>query len=146
MENILVTGGAGYLGSHTCGRRGFLSVYGSDYPTPDGTGVRDYIHVVDLAMGHIAAVVYGREHPGVEAINLGTGKGYSVLAVVNAYERASGVSIPYRMAPRRPGDIAISFADPTKAHRLLGWKAEKTLEDMCRSAHEWQRKNPDGFK
>ncbi len=135
-----------YITQVAGGRREFLNVFGGDYPTPDGTGVRDYIHVADLAKGHIAAVAYGREHSGAEAVNLGTGKGYSVLEVLRAYERVCGVTVSYRMAPRRPGDIAVSFADPSKAHKLLGWRAEKTLDDMCRSAHNWQRKNPDGYK
>ena len=129
------------------GWQAFLNVYGGDYPTTDGTGVRDYIHAVDLAKGHIAALEYGRQHAGAEAFNLGTGKGYSVLEVVRAYEAAAGVKITYKLAPRRPGDIAVSFADPAKAQRLLGWRAELTLAAMCPcSAHNWQQKNPEGYE
>ena len=135
-----------YIAQVAAGRREYLNVYGADYATPDGTGVRDYIHVTDLARGHLAALAYGRAHTGAEAVNLGTGRGYSVLEVLRAYEKAAGLKIPYKAAPRRAGDIAVSFADPAKAYRLLGWKAEKTLEEMCRSAHEWQRKNPEGYE
>ncbi len=134
-----------YIAQVAAGRREYLNVYGSDYPTNDGTGVRDYIHVTDLAKGHLAALAYGRAHPGTEAVNLGTGSGYSVLEVVAAYEQASGVKIPFKLMPRRPGDIAVSFADPAKAQRLLGWRAEKDLAEMCRSAHNWQRQNPQGY-
>ena len=115
-----------------------LRVFGDDYPTPDGTGIRDYIHVVDLAKGHLAALCYSRQHTGTEIINLGTGTGYSVLEVIRAFERTNGVKIPYEIVPRRSGDIAVCYADPEKAHRLLGWHAEKTLEDMCRDAWRWQ--------
>jgi len=127
------------------GRRETLQVFGSDYDTPDGTGVRDYIHVVDLAKAHAAAIVYAAAHKGCEAINVGTGQGSSVLDVVRAFEKASGRSIPYTMAPRRPGDVAALYAQPDKAHTLLGWDAERDLADMCISAWKWQSQNPDGY-
>lgn len=111
-----------------------LNIYGDDYDTPDGTGVRDYIHVTDLAKGHLAALDYARIHNGAEAVNLGTGQGTSVLEIVKAFERVNGVKIPYRIAPRRPGDIASAYADTEKAGRLFHWKAEKTIEDMCRDS------------
>ena len=114
-------------------------MFGDDYPTPDGTGVRDYIHVVDLAKGHLAALRYSAAHRGAEIINLGTGTGYSVLDVIHAFEKATGVRIPYEIAPRRSGDIAVMYADPTKAHTLLGWRAEKSLEDMCADSWRWQQ-------
>ena len=116
-----------------------LSVYGNDYPTPDGTGVRDYIHVVDLAKGHVAALRYAMTHVGAEAVNLGTGKGYSVLEIVHAFEKANGVKIPYVIAPRRPGDLATCYAATEKAKTLLGWQAEKNIEDMCRDSWRWQK-------
>lgn len=115
-----------------------LSVFGNDYPTPDGTGVRDYIHVVDLAKGHVAALRYALSHVGVEAVNLGTGNGYSVLDVVHAFERVNGVRVPYIVAPRRPGDLATCYASTEKAEIILGWQAEKNIEDMCRDAWRWQ--------
>lgn len=117
-----------------------LNVFGNDYPTRDGTGVRDYIHVVDLAKGHVAALKYTENHKGTEVFNLGTGVGYSVLEVINAFERATGITIPYQFAPRRPGDIAESYANTEKAHRILGWKAEKSIGDMCRDAWRWQQR------
>ena len=116
-----------------------LRVFGNDYPTHDGTGVRDYIHVVDLAKGHMAALTYSMTHTGCEAINLGTGVGYSVLDLVKAFEAANGVAIPYEIAPRRAGDIATCYAATEKAARLLHWRAEKSLEDMCRDAWRWQQ-------
>ncbi len=128
-----------YITQVAVGKLDHLRVFGDDYPTPDGTGVRDYIHVVDLAKGHLAALRYSSEHRGTEIINLGTGTGYSVLDVIHAFERANGLKIPYEIAPRRSGDIAVCYADPTKAHRLLGWRAEKTLEDMCADSWRWQR-------
>ena len=116
-----------------------LSVFGDDYPTSDGTGVRDYIHVVDLARGHVAALHYALQHKGIEAVNLGTGRGYSVLDIVRAFERVNGVKVPYRIAPRRPGDLATCYAATEKAKDLLGWQAEKDIDDMCRDAWRWQR-------
>lgn len=123
-----------------------LSVFGDDYATHDGTGVRDYIHVVDLAKGHVAACGYAKEHTGCEIINLGTGVGYSVLDIVNAFTKVNDVPVPYVIAPRRPGDIDACFADPAKAETLLHWKAEKNLEDMCRDSWRWQKNNPNGYQ
>lgn len=122
-----------------------LSVFGDDYKTPDGTGVRDYIHVVDLAKGHIKALAKLSTKPGLVIYNLGTGNGYSVLDMVKAFSKASGRAVPYKIAPRRAGDIATCYADPAKANEELGWKAEKTLEDMCRDSWRWQSDNPDGY-
>ncbi|MEW6750837.1 MAG: UDP-glucose 4-epimerase GalE [Candidatus Latescibacterota bacterium] len=122
-----------------------LSVFGNDYPTPDGTGVRDYIHVVDLVLGHLKALGKVAADPGVHVYNLGTGRGYSVLEVVAAFERASGRPVPCRVVARRPGDIAASWADPGKAERELGWRAERGLDEMCRDAWRWQSSNPAGF-
>ena len=127
------------------GRREKLNVFGNDYDTPDGTGVRDYIHVVDLAKGHVAAVKYACAHQGCEVFNLGTGTGYSVLDMVKAFEKANGVPVPYRIVDRRPGDLATCYADPSKSAEKLGWKAEKTLVDMCRDSWNWQKQNPQGF-
>ncbi len=127
------------------GRRPELSVFGDDYDTPDGTGVRDYIHVVDLAKGHVAAMAYVLQNRGCEVFNLGTGTGYSVLDMVRTFVRENGVQVPYQIAPRRPGDIATCYADPSKSREKLGWTAEKTLEDMCRDAWNWQSKNPMGY-
>ena len=127
------------------GRREKLSVFGNDYDTPDGTGVRDYIHVVDLARGHLAALRYAAAHSGAEVFNLGTGHGYSVLDIVHAFEAANGVSVPYVIDPRRPGDIATCYADPGKSEKVLGWKARHTLADMCRDSWNWQSKNPMGY-
>ena len=128
------------------GRLEQLSVFGNDYPTPDGTGVRDYIHVMDLAEGHLAALKYAREHRGVEVFNLGTGVGYSVLEMVHTFEEVNGVRVPYRIAPRRPGDIATCYAYPTKAHELLHWQTHRSLSDMCRDAWRWQDRNPMGYR
>ncbi len=122
-----------------------LSVFGSDYPTKDGTGVRDYIHVVDLAKGHLKALEYMQQNAGVNIFNLGTGEGYSVLEMVSAFEQASGRKIPYEVVSRRPGDIAACFADPTLAESELGWKAELGLADMCTDTWRWQRDNPNGY-
>ena len=122
-----------------------LSVFGNDYPTPDGTGVRDYIHVVDLARGHVKALEKLQEHPGLVTYNLGTGRGYSVLDVIRAYETISGKTVPYRIVSRRPGDIAACWADPSKAARELGWRAQFGLEQMCRDSWNWQVKNPSGY-
>ena len=121
------------------GRRNELSVFGNDYPTPDGTGVRDYIHVVDLAQGHLAALDKLGEVKGALAVNLGTGQGYSVLDMVRAFEKASGRPVPYRMAPRRPGDIAQCYADPALARRLLGWEAKRGIDEMCVDTWRWQQ-------
>lgn len=134
-----------YISKVSVGKLATLHVYGNDYDTPDGTGVRDYIHVMDLADGHIAALEYAFRARGVEAINLGTGRGYSVLEVVKAYEQASGVEIPYVIDPRRAGDIALLYADASKAKKLLGWQAKYTIEDMCTTAHRWQSQNPNGY-
>jgi UDP-glucose 4-epimerase len=122
-----------------------LSVFGNDYPTPDGTGVRDYIHVVDLAIGHLKAIEKLEENPGLVIYNLGTGKGTSVLDMVQAFEKASGKKVPYKIAPRRPGDIATCYADPSKAEKELKWKAERGIEEMCNDAWKWQSENPNGY-
>ena len=135
-----------YIAQVAAGKRAKLNVFGADYPTPDGTGVRDFIHVVDLARGHVAACTYLATHTGCEAINLGTGHGQSVLELVHTFERVNGVQIPYQVIARRPGDIATCYADATKARELLGWTAEKTLEDMCRDTWRWQKNNPNGFR
>lgn len=127
------------------GRRERLSVFGDDYDTPDGTGVRDYIHVVDLANGHVKAIEYASRNKGVEVFNLGTGNGLSVLDMVKAFEKASGVEVPYVIAPRRAGDIATCYADASKAERMLGWKATRTVDDMCADTWRWQSRNPKGF-
>jgi UDP-glucose 4-epimerase len=135
-----------YVTQVAIGRLPQLQVFGDDYPTPDGTGVRDYIHVVDLARGHVRAVERLMGHsPGVLTVNLGTGRGYSVLEVVKAFEKASGRPVPYRIAPRRPGDIAMCYADPERAATELGWRAELELDAMCEDAWRWQSANPQGF-
>ena len=128
-----------YITQVAAGIREKLSVFGDDYPTVDGTGVRDYIHVMDLARGHVAALDYAAAHTGTEVFNLGTGRGTSVLELVQAFQRANGVTIPYEIAPRRPGDVAACYAGTEKAARLLHWRAEKSVEDMCRDAWRWQR-------
>ena len=135
-----------YISQVAVGRREHLSVFGNDYPTPDGTGVRDYIHVVDLARGHVAALAWAAEHCGTEVFNLGTGHGSSVLELVSAFERATGVPVPYVIAPRRAGDIAECWADPGKAERLLGWRATLGLDEMCRDSWNWQKNNPNGYE
>ena len=127
-----------YVAQVACGEREKLNVFGDDYPTPDGTGVRDYIHVMDLAEGHVAALDYLRREPGLLSVNLGTGCGYSVLDMVHAFERASGRPVPYTVAPRRPGDIAACYADPALAQRLLGWTAKRGIDDMCQDGWRWQ--------
>ena len=134
-----------YITQVAVGKRKELSVFGNDYDTHDGTGVRDYIHVVDLAKGHLKAVGKVLSSNGVEAYNLGTGIGYSVLDVVNSFENASGQKVPYKIVERRAGDIATCYADATKALRELGWKAEKNLDDMCRDSWRWQKNNPNGY-
>ena len=134
-----------YITQVAIGRREMLSVFGNDYPTHDGTGVRDYIHVVDLAKGHVAAVKYTTEHKGTEVFNLGTGIGYSVLDMVNTFVEVNQVKVPYKIVDRRPGDIATCYADPTKSKEVLGWTAQETLADMCRDSWNWQSKNPQGY-
>lgn len=134
-----------YVCQVAVGRRPFLSVFGNDYPTPDGTGVRDYIHVVDLARGHVAAIEYMQSHRGESVFNLGTGVGYSVLDMVKAFERVTGRKIPYEIVARRPGDIATVYASPDKSAELLGWKAQYDLDDMCRDTWKWQSENPMGY-
>lgn len=135
-----------YITQVAVGKLDHLNVFGDDYDTSDGTGVRDYIHVVDLAEGHVKALKAIEEGGGVEVFNLGTGRGYSVLDIVHAFERASGVKIPYVIVKRRPGDIAACYADPAKARAVLGWKAERGIEDMCRDSWNWQKNNPNGFQ
>ena len=135
-----------YVAQVAIGRREALSVFGDDYPTPDGTGVRDYIHVQDLAAGHVAALQALLGQGKSFTVNLGTGRGHSVLEVVKAFERASGRPVPYRIAPRRPGDVAQCWADPSRAEALLGWKARRTLDDMCADAWRWQQGNPNGYR
>lgn len=134
-----------YITQVAVGKLDQLSVFGDDYPTHDGTGVRDYIHVVDLAVGHLKALEKLSEKPGVVTYNLGTGQGYSVLDVVKAFEEASGQEVPYQITDRRPGDIASCYADPAKAEKELGWKAQRTLLDMCRDSWRWRSQNPDGY-
>ena len=134
-----------YITKVAAGQLKQLTVYGNDYNTHDGTGVRDYIHVVDLAKGHVAACDYAAKHDGCEIINLGTGVGYSVLDIVKAFNKANDLDLPYVIGPRRPGDVDACFADPRKAKELLGWEATKNLEDMCRDAWNWQRNNPKGY-
>ena len=134
-----------YIAQVAVGRRDHLSVFGDDYDTPDGTGVRDYIHVCDLAAGHVAAIEYMMGHKGENVFNLGTGTGYSVLDMVKAFERVTGQKIPYEIAPRRPGDLATVYSSPDKSAQLLGWKAKYNLEDMGRDTWNWQSKNPMGY-
>ncbi len=134
-----------YVAQVAVGKLACLSVFGNDYPTPDGTGVRDYIHVVDLAKGHLAALAALERREGLLTVNLGTGCGYSVLDMVKAFEQASGRPVPYRITQRRPGDIACCYADPTLAADLLDWRAELGLDAMCADAWRWQSRNPDGF-
>lgn len=134
-----------YITQVAVGKLNELSVFGNDYDTPDGTGVRDYIHVVDLAEGHLQALDYVMDKTGVEAFNLGTGTGYSVLDLVRAFEQESGKSVPYNVTDRRPGDIATCFADPTKSKQLLGFEAKHDIRDMCRDAWNWQSNNPNGY-
>ena len=127
-----------YLSRVAAGELPHVNVFGNDYPTPDGTGVRDYIHVADLAAGHLAALAHLAQHPGFDAINLGTGQGYSVLQMIEAFAAASGRPVPHRIVPRRAGDIATCYAAPGKAARVLGWQATRTLQDMCRDTWHWQ--------
>lgn len=134
-----------YITQVSIGKRECLSVYGNDYATHDGTGVRDYIHVVDLAKAHLAALNWLSNKPGLDIFNIGTGHGYSVLDIVKAYEKATGKKINYKIAPRRPGDIDECYADPTKAREVLGWEAKLGIDEMCRDAANWQEKNPNGY-
>ena len=134
-----------YVAQVASGKLEKLHVFGNDYPTPDGTGVRDYIHVVDLAKGHVAAIRGMETLPGVQIFNLGTGIGYSVLDILHAFEKACGRELPYVIDPRRPGDVATCYSDPTKAKEVLGWVAEKNLADMCADAWNWQSRNPIGY-
>ncbi|MGN1001433.1 MAG: UDP-glucose 4-epimerase GalE [Oscillospiraceae bacterium] len=134
-----------YISQVAIGRRECLNVFGNDYDTHDGTGVRDYIHVVDLARGHVAAIDYMQKHKGENVFNLGTGTGYSVLDMVKAFERVTGRKVPYRIAPRRAGDLGTVYASPDKSAEELGWKAQYNLDDMCRDTWAWQSKNPNGY-
>jgi len=135
-----------YIAQVAVGRLPKLRVYGNDYPTPDGTGVRDYIHVVDLAIGHLRALERLRTSRGVLTCNLGTGQGYSVLDMIRAFEKASGRNVPYEIVDRRPGDVAECYADPSFAAEALGWRAERGIEQMCRDAWRWQSRNPNGYR
>ena len=135
-----------YIAKVAVGKLEKVHVFGNDYPTPDGTGVRDYIHVVDLARGHVAAIKKLEQKPGLFICNLGTGHGYSVLDVINAFGKACGKEIPYVIDPRRPGDIAECWCDPSKAKRELGWEAQYGIEEMCAHSWNWQSHNPDGYK
>jgi UDP-glucose 4-epimerase len=134
-----------YIAQVAVGRLPRLRVFGDDYPTPDGTGVRDYIHVVDLADGHLAALRYAHGRPGMHVFNLGTGRGNSVLEMLAAFGRACGRELPYEVVPRRPGDVAACWADPTRAEQTLGWRAARTLEQMCADTWRWQSMNPGGY-
>lgn len=134
-----------YVAQTAVGKRDVVHVFGNDYDTSDGTGVRDYIHVVDLAKGHMTALTWMKDKAGVEVFNLGTGKGSSVLEVLHAFEEACGHEIPYVIDPRRAGDIAENYADCTKAYKMMGWKTERDLADMCRDSWNWQSQNPDGL-
>jgi UDP-glucose 4-epimerase len=128
------------------GKRPHLNVFGNDWPTPDGTGVRDYLHVVDLALGHLRALEYAAKQPGFVAINLGTGRGTSVLELAHAFEAATGIKVPYKIAPRRAGDIAACWADPTLAATLLGWRAQRSIAQACADGWRWQSGNPNGYR
>ena len=135
-----------YIAQVAVGRLPFLRVFGNDYPTPDGTGVRDYIHVMDLATGHLKALEKLVQQPGLVTYNLGTGRGYSVLEVLHAFEHACGKTLPYKIMDRRPGDVPTSFADPTRANRELGWHAKLGIEEMCTDTWRWQTNNPQGYR
>ena len=134
-----------FISQTAIGRREYLSVFGNDYDTHDGTGVRDFIHVVDLAQGHVAAVDYMQDHKGESVFNLGTGTGYSVLDMVKAFERVTGKAVPYKITERRPGDLGMVYASPEKSANVLGWKAQFGLDEMCRDTWNWQSKNPMGY-
>jgi UDP-glucose 4-epimerase len=135
-----------FIAQVAVGRRERLNVWGGDWPTADGTGVRDYLHVVDLALGHVAGIAYGRAHAGFEPINLGTGRGTSVLELVRAFERASAHTVPHAIAARREGDVAACWADPSRALQLLGWQAERSIEQACADGWRWQSDNPNGYR
>ena len=135
-----------FVAQTAVGKRACLSVFGDDYDTPDGTGVRDYIHVMDLADGHVKALNKIENFTEVMTINLGTGTGYSVLDMVKAFEKASGKEVPYCIAPRRAGDIAKCYADPSYAEKILGWEAKKDIEEMCQDTWRWQSNNPNGYQ
>jgi UDP-glucose 4-epimerase len=135
-----------YIAQVATGLRDALNVFGNDYPTPDGTGVRDYIHVMDLAEGHVAALRTLLDKQRSFTVNLGTGQGYSVLDVVNAFQDASGRKVPYRIAPRRAGDVAQCYADPSLAREVIGWQARRGLGEMCADAWRWQSANPNGYR
>lgn len=146
VKNQRATKRGPFITQVAAGRLPQLGVFGDDYPTRDGTGVRDYIHVVDLAKGHVKAIEYAGNHKGCEVFNLGTGTGYSVLDIVKAFEKVNGVKIPYVIKPRRAGDVAECFANADKAEKILGWKAEKNLDDMCYDSWNWQSHNINGYK
>lgn len=135
-----------YILQVALGKLPYLHVYGNDYNTKDGTGVRDYIHVVDLAKGHVLAAEYAQTHTGTEVINLGTGHGYSVLEIIKTFEKVNGIEIPYKIEARRAGDIAECYADASKAKKLLGWTAAREIDDMCRDGWRWQKNNPNGYE
>lgn len=135
-----------YVTQVAIGKRENLSVFGNDYETKDGTGVRDYIHVLDLVKGHLKALEYLEKHEGIETFNLGTGTGYSVIELVDAFSTVISKKIPYQIVDRRPGDIGVCYANPQKAEKLLGWRAEKNLQDMCEDSWRWQSQNPNGFE
>jgi len=134
-----------YIAQTAVGRLPYINIYGDDYDTPDGTGVRDYIHVVDLAIGHVAAIKFLQNHSGVSIFNLGTGKGVSVLELISAFESVTGKELKKKIAPRRPGDIATCYASTEKAKKELGWKTAKTIEDACADTWRWQKNNPNGY-
>jgi UDP-glucose 4-epimerase len=135
-----------YIAQVAVGKLPELQIFGNDYPTPDGTGVRDYIHVMDLASGHMRALKKLATNPGLVTYNLGTGRGYSVLEMLNAFAKAAGKNIPYRIVGRRPGDIASCYADPSKAERELSWKATRDIDAMCLDTWRWQTNNPNGYE
>jgi UDP-glucose 4-epimerase len=134
-----------YIAKVAAGKLECLSIFGDDYNTPDGTGVRDYIHVVDLSLAHLKALDYTKKYQGIDYVNVGTGNGYSVLEMVCAFGEVWGSPVKYKIAPRRPGDIGECYADPTKAYNALGWKAERDLKKMCEDSARWQKMNPDGY-
>ena len=134
-----------FIAQVAVGRRPALRIFGSDYPTPDGTGVRDYIHVMDLAEGHLAALRHAHGRAGHHVFNLGSGQGYSVLEMLDAFGRACGAALPREFASRRPGDLAAFWADPTRAERVLGWRVQNSLNEMCVDTWRWQSRNPHGY-